>query len=64
VTITSDNSDLGEELEVEYNADPTAIGFNPKYVWAGIGIVKNWIHLSLIRRCCREMIAFRLNVTW
>jgi DNA polymerase-3 subunit beta len=35
VTITSDNPDLGEvreELEAEYNAEPIAIGFNPKYV--------------------------------
>jgi len=35
VTITSDNPDLGEvreELEAEFNSDPIAIGFNPKYV--------------------------------
>jgi DNA polymerase-3 subunit beta len=35
VTITSDNPDLGEvreELEAEYNAEPLAIGFNPKYM--------------------------------
>ena len=35
VTITSDNPDLGEvreELEAEYNGEPIAIGFNPKYV--------------------------------
>jgi DNA polymerase III subunit beta len=35
LTITSDNPDLGEvreELEAEYNGDPIAIGFNPKYV--------------------------------
>jgi DNA polymerase-3 subunit beta len=35
VTITSDNPDLGEvreELEAEFNAEPIAIGFNPKYV--------------------------------
>ncbi len=35
VTVTSDNPDLGEvreELEAEYNSDPIAIGFNPKYV--------------------------------
>src|ERR1051325_1678026 len=35
MTITSDNPDLGEvreELEAEYNAEPLAIGFNPKYV--------------------------------
>jgi DNA polymerase III subunit beta len=35
VTITSDNPDLGEvreELEAEFNGDPIAIGFNPKYV--------------------------------
>jgi DNA polymerase-3 subunit beta len=35
VTVTSDNPDLGEvreELEAEYNAEPIAIGFNPKYV--------------------------------
>ena len=35
VTITSDNPDLGEvreELEAEYNSEPLAIGFNPKYV--------------------------------
>ena len=35
VTITSDNPDLGEvreELDAEYNGDPIAIGFNPKYV--------------------------------
>lgn len=34
-TITSDNPDLGEvreELESEYDGDPIAIGFNPKYV--------------------------------
>lgn len=35
LTITSDNPDLGEvreELDAEYNGDPIAIGFNPKYV--------------------------------
>jgi DNA polymerase-3 subunit beta len=35
VTITSDNPDLGEvreELEAEFNSEPIAIGFNPKYV--------------------------------
>lgn len=35
LTITSDNPDLGEvreELEADYNGDPIAIGFNPKYV--------------------------------
>jgi DNA polymerase-3 subunit beta len=35
VTITSDNPDLGEvreELDSEFNAEPIAIGFNPKYV--------------------------------
>ena len=35
VTITSDNPDMGEvreELEAEYNGEPIAIGFNPKYV--------------------------------
>ncbi|HEY6180346.1 MAG TPA: hypothetical protein VIX73_38150 [Kofleriaceae bacterium] len=35
VTVTSDNPDLGEvreELEAEYNGEPIAIGFNPKYV--------------------------------
>jgi DNA polymerase III subunit beta len=35
ITITSDNPDLGEvreELEAEYDGDPIAIGFNPKYV--------------------------------
>ena len=35
ITITSDNPDLGEvreELEAEYNGEPIAIGFNPKYV--------------------------------
>src|SRR6185503_8124800 len=35
VTITSDNPDLGEvreEIEAEYNSEPLAIGFNPKYV--------------------------------
>jgi DNA polymerase-3 subunit beta len=35
MTITSDNPDLGEvreELDAEYNGDPIAIGFNPKYV--------------------------------
>jgi DNA polymerase III subunit beta len=35
VTIASDNPDLGEvreELEAEYNGEPIAIGFNPKYV--------------------------------
>ncbi|TMQ26710.1 MAG: DNA polymerase III subunit beta [Deltaproteobacteria bacterium] len=35
VTVTSDNPDLGEvreELEAEYDGEPIAIGFNPKYV--------------------------------
>jgi DNA polymerase III subunit beta len=35
LTITSDNPDLGEvreELDADYNGDPIAIGFNPKYV--------------------------------
>jgi DNA polymerase-3 subunit beta len=35
VTITSDNPDLGEvreELDADYNGEPIAIGFNPKYV--------------------------------
>ena len=35
MTITSDNPDLGEvreELDAEYNGEPIAIGFNPKYV--------------------------------
>ncbi len=35
LTITSDNPDLGEvreELDAEYNGEPIAIGFNPKYV--------------------------------
>src|ERR1051325_5217452 len=35
ITITSDTPDLGEvreELEAEYNSEPLAIGFNPKYV--------------------------------
>ena len=35
LTITSDNPDLGEvreELDAEYDGDPIAIGFNPKYV--------------------------------
>jgi len=35
VTVASDNPDLGEvreELEAEYNGEPIAIGFNPKYV--------------------------------
>src|SRR4051812_31342251 len=35
ITITSDNPDLGEvreELDADYNGDPIAIGFNPKYV--------------------------------
>jgi DNA polymerase-3 subunit beta len=35
ITITSDNPDLGEvreEVDAEYNGDPIAIGFNPKYV--------------------------------
>jgi DNA polymerase-3 subunit beta len=35
VTITSDNPDLGEvreEVDAEYNGEPIAIGFNPKYV--------------------------------
>ncbi|TMQ04320.1 MAG: hypothetical protein E6J90_51725 [Deltaproteobacteria bacterium] len=39
VTITSDNPDLGEvreELETEYNAEPIAIGFNPKYADVGV----------------------------
>jgi DNA polymerase-3 subunit beta len=35
ITIASDNPDLGEvreELDAEYNGEPIAIGFNPKYV--------------------------------
>lgn len=35
ITVTSDNPDLGEvreEIDAEYNGDPIAIGFNPKYV--------------------------------
>src|SRR3954469_21972117 len=35
MTITSDNPDLGEvreELDADYNGEPIAIGFNPKYV--------------------------------
>ena len=35
ITITSDNPDLGEvreEMDAEYDGDPIAIGFNPKYV--------------------------------
>jgi DNA polymerase-3 subunit beta len=35
MTITSDNPDLGEvreELEADYDGEPIAIGFNPKYV--------------------------------
>ena len=35
MTITSDNPDLGEvreEVDAEYNGEPIAIGFNPKYV--------------------------------
>jgi DNA polymerase-3 subunit beta len=35
ITITSDNPDLGEvreELEAEYDGEPIAIGFNPKYM--------------------------------
>src|SRR5678810_861152 len=35
ITITSDNPDLGEvreELDADYNAEPVAIGFNPKYM--------------------------------
>lgn len=35
ITITSDNPDLGEvreELDADYNGEPIAIGFNPKYV--------------------------------
>jgi DNA polymerase-3 subunit beta len=35
ITITSDNPDLGEvreELDAEYNGEPIAIGFNPKYM--------------------------------
>ncbi|MFT3695253.1 MAG: DNA polymerase III subunit beta [Kofleriaceae bacterium] len=35
LTITSDNPDLGEvreELDADYDGDPIAIGFNPKYV--------------------------------
>lgn len=35
ITITSDNPDLGEvreEMDAEYNGEPIAIGFNPKYV--------------------------------
>ncbi len=35
ITITSDNPDLGEvreEMDADYNGEPIAIGFNPKYV--------------------------------
>jgi DNA polymerase III subunit beta len=35
ITITSDNPDLGEvreEMDAEYNGEPIAIGFNPKYM--------------------------------
>jgi DNA polymerase-3 subunit beta len=35
MTVTSDNPDLGEvreEVDAEYDGDPIAIGFNPKYV--------------------------------
>jgi DNA polymerase-3 subunit beta len=35
MTVTSDNPDLGEvreEVDAEYNGEPIAIGFNPKYV--------------------------------
>jgi DNA polymerase III subunit beta len=35
ITITSDNPDLGEvreELDAEYDGEPIAIGFNPKYM--------------------------------
>jgi DNA polymerase III subunit beta len=35
MTITSDNPDLGEvreEVDADYNGEPIAIGFNPKYV--------------------------------
>jgi DNA polymerase-3 subunit beta len=35
ITITSDNPDLGEvreEMDADYNGEPIAIGFNPKYM--------------------------------
>jgi hypothetical protein len=32
ITVTSDNPDIGEELEAEYNSEPLASGFNPKYM--------------------------------
>ncbi len=51
ITITSDNPDLGEvreELEAEYNGDPIAIGFNPKYVVELLGQMQSdQITLSL-----------------
>jgi hypothetical protein len=45
VTITSDNPDLGEvreELEAEFNAEPIAIGFNPKYVVELLSQMTQW----------------------
>jgi DNA polymerase III subunit beta len=51
ITITSDNPDLGEvreELEAEYNGDPIAIGFNPKYVVELLGqMASDQITISL-----------------
>jgi DNA polymerase III subunit beta len=51
LTVTSDNPDLGEvreELEAEYNAEPIAIGFNPKYVVELLGqMASDQITISL-----------------
>lgn len=51
LTITSDNPDLGEvreELDAEYNGDPIAIGFNPKYMVELLGqITSDQITISL-----------------
>src|SRR5262249_24761183 len=44
VTITSDNPDLGEvreELEADFNSEPIAIGFNPKYVVELLGQMRS-----------------------
>ncbi len=51
ITIASDNPDLGEvreELDAEYNGEPIAIGFNPKYVVELLGqMTSDQVTLSL-----------------
>jgi len=51
ITIASDNPDLGEvreELDAEYNGEPIAIGFNPKYVVELLGqMASDQVTLSL-----------------